>query len=220
MSQTTSTPSTSTASTSTSGKRYNCKFCPYGTDRRDLFLRHENIHREQKPYHCYECNKPFNRADHVKKHFTRMHRESVYDVSRIKKPPEPKPISQDLNEGPGPSNSMNGQQQQHVSYPTFTGNREYQMQPTPGTSNGAGIYQAPTMQNMTNTSGISAPEASTSRRGQNSGCHSRSHTKSSSKNTGERRYVPHVVGVADVAWEANAADVGSILKLSRSQREI
>lgn len=50
-------------------KRYNCLVCPYSTDRRDLFTRHENIHKEEKPFHCYACLKQFNRADHVKKHF-------------------------------------------------------------------------------------------------------------------------------------------------------
>ncbi|CRK95397.1 CLUMA_CG008645, isoform B [Clunio marinus] len=45
-------------------KRYNCLVCPYSTDRRDLFTRHENIHKEEKPFHCYACLKQFNRADH------------------------------------------------------------------------------------------------------------------------------------------------------------
>lgn len=57
------------------GKRYACAACPYATDRRDLFTRHENIHRDEKPFHCYLCQKQFNRADHVKKHFLRMHRD-------------------------------------------------------------------------------------------------------------------------------------------------
>lgn len=66
-------------------KRYNCGFCPYATDRRDLYTRHENIHREEKPFQCYVCQKQFNRADHVKKHFLRMHREHPYDLNRIRK---------------------------------------------------------------------------------------------------------------------------------------
>ncbi|KAJ8670471.1 hypothetical protein QAD02_001730 [Eretmocerus hayati] len=69
------------------GKRYTCVYCPYGTDRRDLYTRHENIHREEKPFHCYVCFKPFSRADHVKKHFLRMHREHTYELSRIRRPP-------------------------------------------------------------------------------------------------------------------------------------
>ncbi|XP_016840807.1 ecdysone-induced protein 74EF isoform X2 [Nasonia vitripennis] len=69
-----------------SGKRYTCLYCPYGTDRRDLYTRHENIHREEKPFHCYVCYKPFSRADHVKKHFLRMHREHTYELSRIRRP--------------------------------------------------------------------------------------------------------------------------------------
>lgn len=69
------------------GKRYCCGFCPYATDRRDLFTRHENIHREEKPFQCYVCHKQFNRADHVKKHFLRMHRDFPYDLNRIRRAP-------------------------------------------------------------------------------------------------------------------------------------
>lgn len=68
-------------------KRYSCSYCPYATDRRDLFTRHENIHREEKPFQCYICQKQFNRADHVKKHFLRMHREHPYDLNRIRRQP-------------------------------------------------------------------------------------------------------------------------------------
>ncbi|KAK9497729.1 hypothetical protein O3M35_004397 [Rhynocoris fuscipes] len=74
-------------------KRYNCGYCGYATDRRDLFTRHENIHRDDKPFHCYVCLKQFNRADHVKKHFVRMHRETEYDISRIKKEREARYIA-------------------------------------------------------------------------------------------------------------------------------
>ncbi|XP_060804285.1 protein charlatan [Amyelois transitella] len=73
------------------GKRYACGSCPYATDRRDLFTRHENIHRDEKPFHCYLCQKQFNRADHVKKHFLRMHRDQPYDLNRIRRAPPPKP---------------------------------------------------------------------------------------------------------------------------------
>lgn len=76
-------------------KRYACTACPYSTDRRDLFTRHENIHRDEKPFHCYLCQKQFNRADHVKKHFLRMHRDQPYDLNRIRRaPPKPQPASQ------------------------------------------------------------------------------------------------------------------------------
>lgn len=68
-------------------KRYNCPNCPYSTDRRDLFTRHENIHKEEKPFHCYVCTKQFNRADHVKKHFLRMHRELAYDINKTRRTP-------------------------------------------------------------------------------------------------------------------------------------
>lgn len=66
-------------------KRYTCPYCPYQTDRRDLYNRHENIHRDEKPFQCYVCDKQFNRADHVKKHFMRMHREHNYDINKIRK---------------------------------------------------------------------------------------------------------------------------------------
>lgn len=66
-------------------KRYGCPSCPYATDRRDLFTRHENIHRDEKPFECYVCQKQFNRADHVKKHFLRMHRDHPYDLNRIRR---------------------------------------------------------------------------------------------------------------------------------------
>lgn len=67
------------------GKRYSCSSCPYTTDRRDLFTRHENIHKEEKPFHCYACLKQFNRADHVKKHFLRMHRDMEYEIAKTRK---------------------------------------------------------------------------------------------------------------------------------------
>lgn len=66
-------------------KRYTCSHCPYSTDRRDLYTRHENIHKDEKPFQCYACLKQFNRADHVKKHFLRMHREMVYDLHKTRR---------------------------------------------------------------------------------------------------------------------------------------
>lgn len=71
--------------TQTAQKRFNCSHCPYATDRRDLYTRHENIHKEDKPFQCDICQKQFNRADHVKKHYTRMHREHEYCLSRVKR---------------------------------------------------------------------------------------------------------------------------------------
>ena len=68
-------------------KRFYCPHCPYATDRRDLYTRHENIHKDNKPFHCYLCFKQFNRADHVKKHFVRMHPDTHYDISKIRKQP-------------------------------------------------------------------------------------------------------------------------------------
>ncbi|XP_062561729.1 protein charlatan isoform X1 [Armigeres subalbatus] len=75
----------STAVGAATGKRYSCTSCPYTTDRRDLFTRHENIHKEEKPFHCYACLKQFNRADHVKKHFLRMHRDMEYEIAKTRK---------------------------------------------------------------------------------------------------------------------------------------
>jgi len=66
-------------------KRYNCEHCSYATDRKDLFTRHENIHREDKPFQCNVCQKQFNRADHIKKHFIRMHRDHEYVLSNVRR---------------------------------------------------------------------------------------------------------------------------------------
>ncbi|XP_022669861.1 uncharacterized protein LOC111253906 isoform X2 [Varroa destructor] len=66
-------------------KRYTCEQCAYSTDRRDLYNRHENIHKEDKPFHCYVCHKLFNRADHVKKHFLRIHKGRPYNVALIRR---------------------------------------------------------------------------------------------------------------------------------------
>jgi hypothetical protein len=103
-------------------KRYNCSVCPYSTDRRDLFTRHENIHKEEKPFHCYACLKQFNRADHVKKHFLRMHREMEYDINKTRRYP---PSSKQVNSIASNNNSSNKnnnyfynqQQQQQSSEP-------------------------------------------------------------------------------------------------------
>ncbi|GBN26539.1 Protein charlatan [Araneus ventricosus] len=84
------------------GKRYICPKCPYATDRRDLYNRHENIHREEKPFQCYICYKLFNRADHVKKHFCRIHKEFNYDINLIRRLPSKRsriPVSPSLNGG-------------------------------------------------------------------------------------------------------------------------
>ncbi|KAG8186225.1 hypothetical protein JTE90_008752, partial [Oedothorax gibbosus] len=83
------------------GKRYICPKCPYATDRRDLYNRHENIHREEKPFQCYICYKLFNRADHVKKHFCRIHKEFSYDINLIRRLPSKRsriPVSPSLNQ--------------------------------------------------------------------------------------------------------------------------
>ncbi|CAK9822482.1 Protein charlatan [Anthophora retusa] len=193
--QTTTTMPTS-ATVSASGKRYTCPYCPYGTDRRDLYTRHENIHREEKPFHCYICYKPFNRADHVKKHFLRMHREHGYELSRIRRPAgstAPKPLQQESGTTSTGNANTNGQQQQqqHANYSSgFNNNKNYQLQPNPGnntTTATAGIYQGTSMP----APGIMQPDAAnctTGRRVQNGGCNSKSHLKGGSKGAQERRY--------------------------------
>ncbi|XP_025073218.1 zinc finger protein 888 isoform X2 [Pogonomyrmex barbatus] len=180
---------------STNPKRYACAFCNYGTDRRDLFTRHENIHREEKPFHCYMCYKPFNRADHVKKHFMRMHRDHPYDVSRIRRPPSSsKPLQQDSTATPATvnANSQQQSQQQHMSNQFgFASNKGYQLQPTAATSSTStsisGIHQAIIMPSPAIIQS-DANSCNTGRRVQNGGCNSKSHLKGSSKNTQERRY--------------------------------
>lgn len=92
----------------TGQKRYNCSNCPYSTDRRDLFTRHENIHKEEKPFHCYVCLKQFNRADHVKKHFLRMHRGLAYDIGRTKRTLTQQQQQQTSSSNKKSSNSVGG----------------------------------------------------------------------------------------------------------------
>lgn len=103
------------------GKRYICPKCPYATDRRDLYNRHENIHREEKPFQCYICYKLFNRADHVKKHFCRIHKEFNYDINLIRRLPSKRsriPVSSSLNGGiPRPSLDLNASFSEMMSRP-------------------------------------------------------------------------------------------------------
>lgn len=107
-------------------KRYSCSVCPYSTDRRDLFTRHENIHKEEKPFHCYACLKQFNRADHVKKHFLRMHREMEYDINKTRRyPPSSKQIVNSNNNNSNNNNNKSNnffynQQQTAETQPTVT----------------------------------------------------------------------------------------------------
>ncbi|GAB1861823.1 Protein charlatan [Camponotus japonicus] len=188
---------TTSAAASVSGKRYTCPYCPYGTDRRDLYTRHENIHREEKPFHCYMCFKPFNRADHVKKHFMRMHRDQAYDVSKIRRPvgtSASKPLQQDTATTPTAVTNASTQpqpQQQHMNcQATFASNKGYQLQPNVATSGTGtiGIYQTTT---MPAPGGIMQPDVNncnTGRRVQNGGCNSKSHLKGGSKSAQERRY--------------------------------
>jgi hypothetical protein len=109
----------------------------------------------------------FNRADHVKKHFLRMHREHEYNLSKIRRSVgsnPPKPLHQDTSNAaaaavaavavatatPSTSGQQQPQQQQHVNYQSnFVSNKNYQLQPNAAASsngNGTmGIYQAPSM---------------------------------------------------------------------------
>ena len=180
----------------TSEKRYTCPHCPYGTDRRDLYTRHENIHREEKPFECYECHKPFNRADHVKKHFLRMHRELVYELARIRRVPGSSAANNNATGVNGGTNksaqqdnntNSNGVQQHANNYAaTYNNNKNYQLQ-TGQSSNGTGgaIYQS----NIPVPGIVQADPncAPVNRRMQNGGCASKSHGKTGSKAAGERR---------------------------------
>lgn len=199
---------TTSATASVSGKRYTCPYCPYGTDRRDLYTRHENIHREEKPFHCYICFKPFNRADHVKKHFMRMHRDHVYDVSRIRRPVgtnAPKPLQQDTATTPtaATANTSSQQQpqqpqQQHITcQSTFPSNKGYQLQPNVATSGSGtiGIYQTTAMPAPGGIMQSDANNCNTGRRVQNGGCNSKSHLKGGSKSAQERRFTSQFVFV-------------------------
>ncbi|XP_029165539.1 uncharacterized protein LOC114936491 isoform X3 [Nylanderia fulva] len=196
--QQSTTTMTTSATASVSGKRYTCPYCPYGTDRRDLYTRHENIHREEKPFHCYVCFKPFNRADHVKKHFMRMHRDHAYDVSRIRRPvgtSAPKPLQQDTTTTQtaaiANASSQQQPQQQHINcQSTFASNKSYQLQPNVASSSTGtiGIYQTTTMPAPGGIMQLDTSNCNTGRRVQNGGCNSKSHLKGGSKSSQERRY--------------------------------
>ncbi|XP_057335202.1 zinc finger protein 570 [Microplitis mediator] len=175
---------TSSATNLSSSKRYTCPYCPYGTDRRDLYTRHENIHREEKPFHCYVCYKPFNRADHVKKHFLRMHREHTYELSRIRRSPgssDAKPPLMQDNAANTTANQINGNNQN--SYTNYNNNKNYQL-PTsqpPTTNPVTAVYQ-----NSMAVGNIQDANCG-NRRIQPTGCNSKSHLKAGSKGA-ERRY--------------------------------
>ncbi|GAB6022575.1 hypothetical protein CHUAL_006677 [Chamberlinius hualienensis] len=94
-------------------KKYACPHCPYATDRKDLFTRHENIHRDDKPFHCYVCYKMFNRADHVKKHFYRIHKDHVYDINLIRRHPPKSPYTSSSNANSSSTSGYNKQQHHH-----------------------------------------------------------------------------------------------------------
>lgn len=79
---------------STNKLKYCCDFCMYRTDRKDLYTRHQYIHTDDKPFICYACGKLFNRADHVKKHFFRIHADQLYDPALTRRHHErPQPFS-------------------------------------------------------------------------------------------------------------------------------
>ncbi|XP_055705576.1 protein charlatan isoform X3 [Phlebotomus papatasi] len=127
------------ASGGSTTKRYNCQSCPYSTDRRDLFTRHENIHKDEKPFHCYACLKQFNRADHVKKHFLRMHRELNYDINKTRKSQSGSSSGSTAKASnysiSGTSlNQQQQQQQQHIS--EFLGSRSTGSTVEGGATNG------------------------------------------------------------------------------------
>lgn len=104
-------------------KKFACPKCPYTTDRRDLFLRHENIHNEEKPYHCYVCYRLFNRADHVKKHFLRIHRDHQYDINLVRRNPSKLP--------PAHNNwSLHNNMNHSVNHQIVINNRHYSQEVT------------------------------------------------------------------------------------------
>lgn len=171
------------------GKRYKCDHCNYGTDRRDLFTRHESIHKDDKPFQCEVCKKPFNRADHVKKHHERMHKEQLYDPSKIRVRGKDQDSSQTQQASVG---NASGQQQPHINYqPDFSANKGYQLQPNAvASSSGTGamsMYQAPAMPAPDIMQATANNCNNTVRRVPNSGCNSKSHFKGSSKSTQDRR---------------------------------
>lgn len=191
--------------TSTNTKRYNCDICAYGTDRHDLYTRHKNIHCENKPYQCYLCCKPFNRADHVKKHFTRIHREHTYDVSRIRTS-QMNAISkqstshmQQESAAAQTANANVNNQQQHANYQSaFVGNKTYQLQPNAGSGTATGsIYHTTNMAAPVTLQQVTA-SCTTGRRVQNGGCNSKSHVKSGSKNTQDKRYRLKESGISTI----------------------
>jgi hypothetical protein len=115
-------------------KRYSCSVCPYSTDRRDLFTRHENIHKEEKPFHCYACLKQFNRADHVKKHFLRMHREMDYDINKTRRyPPSSKQIvnSNGNNNNNNNNNNSSSNNKSSNNFTFYNQQPQQQQQPEP-----------------------------------------------------------------------------------------
>lgn len=155
----------------TQNKRYSCTFCPYATDRRDLFTRHENIHRDEKPFQCYVCQKQFNRADHVKKHFLRMHRDHPYDLNRIRRHP--------------PKNS-NGMYYQKYNSPQHNQPRPQNITTQspihPGLNIPAGFPPPPNA-----LRGVKPPLHSPPKPQQN-GCNAKSHGSKTAKKKGEKRY--------------------------------
>ncbi|KAK6623970.1 hypothetical protein RUM43_004722 [Polyplax serrata] len=158
-------------SENTPNKRYCCTFCPYATDRRDLFTRHENIHRDEKPFQCYVCQKQFNRADHVKKHFLRMHRDHPYDLNRIRKQP------------PKNSNGMSYYQKYNSGQqnPARGQVLPAQGQMSHGLNIPAGFPPPPTVR------GVKPPLPSPPKLQQN-GCNAKSQGGKSAKKKGEKRY--------------------------------
>lgn len=152
----------------TPSKRYCCTFCPYATDRRDLFTRHENIHRDEKPFQCYVCQKQFNRADHVKKHFLRMHRDHPYDLNRIRRP------------AGKPSNGLH----YYDKYSQQAAHRPQTLAPQGQIHHGLNIPAGfpPPPAAMRGINKITSPNKIVN------GCNAKSHGSKSGKKKGEKRY--------------------------------
>lgn len=171
-----STPSRSSAqpggTENTPSKRYCCTFCPYATDRRDLFTRHENIHRDEKPFQCYVCQKQFNRADHVKKHFLRMHRDHPYDLNRIRRQP--------------PKNSNGMSYYNKYTSPQQNATRPQSL-PTQGQIHHGLNIPAGFPPPPPGIRGVKPPLPSPPKMQQN-GCNAKSHGSKTAKKKGEKRY--------------------------------